>query len=359
MEFPRSHRLELELTSNCTLSCPQCPRVTRWDKRHEWHNGNIDSSALEDAIDDHVQMVAFAGSYGDGIYHKNFVDVLAMMKRKGLDISVDTNGSYIKQDKWNQIAEVISDMGTSCRFTFSIDGPHDNFTTYRVNGNWPSIEMGIRTLAKAGVRRLVWKYIVFKYNSSYEDIKRAYDKAWELGCRGFQLVHTQRTAPGQFVPVEDFTHNLDRLEDYVAELMGTNWNHNKPPRLQIQIHPRVRKTNKQDTKRIGERKNKKRNVIHTMNVEERELYQTEKVKPQCMNVTTWLQFIGSDGIYYPCCYLRTDKQMMIDSLELTEEDVESMSIYNHSIDEIVKGSGYKKLVAGFDKIATCRKKCGR
>ena len=78
-----------------------------------------------------------------------------------------------------------------------------------------------------------------------------------------------------------------------------------------------------------------------------------------MNVTTWLQFIGSDGIYYPCCYLRTDKQMMIDSLELTEEDVESMSIYNHSIDEIVKGSGYKKLVAGFDKIATCRNKCGR
>ena len=69
MQFPKSKRVELELTSKCTIKCPNCPRTYQADNRHLWDNGHIDADKLIDFLKllpiDYVQLT---GAYGDPIY---------------------------------------------------------------------------------------------------------------------------------------------------------------------------------------------------------------------------------------------------------------------------------------------------
>lgn len=364
-EFKRSSVLELEVTSKCTLSCPQCPRVKQVKDRDFWDNGGIDADVLLNAIDDVVKQVYFGGSYGDAIYHPDIIRIMQGLKDKKITFSLDTNGSYVKEQTWNEMADLLDLQDI---VTFSVDGPPDNFTDYRVNGDWPTIERGIRALTSKG-KSVRWKYIVFKYNSSYQDIKAAYDKARELGVKQFMLVHTKRAQPGQHIEIEDFSENLDKLEEYADSLFALGEG-KKPPKLRIQIHPRVRKVNEKqinqkhiknlpektisDNRRIFIKDSNKQynNIIQT----ETQNYQTQHVYPQCMNVNNWPQFIGSDGIFYPCCYTRTEKRVL-EQAGFTQQDFDSMSVYNHTIDEIVTGPGYQKLMANFDNLSVCKTKC--
>jgi len=364
VDFPRSNTLEIELTSKCTLSCPKCPRVLQVNDRDFWDNGGVNADHLINAIDSNIKHVMFGGSFGDGIYHPDVARVLKSLNDKDITYSFDTNGSYVKEQTWHDIANAI---GPKDRFVFSIDGPPNNFTTYRVNSDWDSIERGIKILTSK-FKRVRWKYIVFKYNSSYEDIKSAYDKAWELDIGQFMLVHTKRTETGQYVEVSEFSENLDRLESYVETLIkNQNSNKSKPPKLLINIHPRVRKISNESIVSDSIKKTTIKNdpvsfqksSYVNMEITKKEYYETENVYPQCMNVQNWAQFIGSEGIYYPCCYTKTEKRNLIKDAGLNSDDLESMSIYNHTIDEIVKGSGYQKIVQNFDNISICRTKCSK
>jgi MoaA/NifB/PqqE/SkfB family radical SAM enzyme len=372
-QFKRSNTVELELTSKCALSCSECPRVKQKNDRASWDNGNIDTNTVIQAIDDKIKKIIVCGSYGDAMYHPEVDKVLKSINEKLIPYSMDTNGSYIKDELWERVADHIS---TRDEWVFSIDGPPHNFATYRVNGHWPSIESGIRILTGKGCQ-IRWKYIVFKYNSSYEDIKAAYDKAWELGVRWFQLVHTKRASPGQYVAMEEFSDALNQIEDYVGGIKKEDYpaGTNRPPKLRISIHPRIRKVTEQAgvekvlnvvkksvtsdgmSQTIKTSKGGTSPAYKMTGSKQTEYYSTKKVYPQCVNVDNWAQFIGSDGIYYPCCYARSEKSSLVEGAGLTEEDLESMSVYNHTIDEIVVGSGYQKLMANFDNISVCTDKC--
>lgn len=366
--FPKTTTLEVELTSKCTLACPKCPRVTRVDERHIWDNGHIDADRLIEVLDTPSYDVVFAGSYGDGVYHPRLVEVLSHLKKNGIHHTFETNGSYVKDSVWHGIGQ---NVGPTDTIVFSVDGTPDNFMQYRVNGHWPTIRRGMEILKEYNIRTR-WKYIVFKYNSSYEDMKTAYDLACELGIKQFQLVHTKRTVEGQYVEIADFQDNLSMLEEYYSELVHKSDTH--VPRLRIQIHPRTRKVKEMD--KIAKVVQKRSKEIDINNIDKqfvtrqagstaveitqvKEKYVTEHVDPQCINVDKFAHFIGSDGMFYPCCYTRTQKGELIRDLELTEEDVASMNIANNSINEIKQGPGYKKLLEGFDKLSTCKLHCGK
>ena len=354
LNFPRSNVLELELTSKCTLKCYCCPRTKQADDRERWDNGHLDVDKLLSVIDDKVTKLDFAGAFGDGIYNPDAYKVIEFCKDKDIDFNFETNGSYVKDETWHKIAQAIPDpvQQRPANIVFSIDGPPDNFTKYRVNGDWDSIERGIRILTSAG-KSTRWKYIIFKYNSSFEDIKKAYDKAWELGMRQFMLVNTKRAEPGQLISQEDFADALDSIEEYYETIKHLN-----PPFLRIQIHPRVRKVTEEKTiKKNFKKSNIAKSKYNNLVREQRQKYETESTFPQCINVDNWTQFIGSNGIYYPCCYVRAEDDKMIKDAGLTEEDLESMSIYKHSIEEIITGIGYRKIMNNFENIRVCKNKC--
>ena len=100
-------------------------------------------------------------------------------------------------------------------------------------------------------------------------------------------------------------------------------------------------------------------IMRIQQQQKEEKYETESVYPQCINVKNWAQFIGSNGIYYPCCYMRSEDNRMIEGAGLTPEDLESMSIYNHSVEEILTGPGYRKVMDNFENISVCKEKCAK
>tara|TARA_B110001454_G_scaffold88628_2_gene84791 strand:- start:1038 stop:2075 length:1038 start_codon:yes stop_codon:yes gene_type:complete len=342
MKFPKSNNFELELTSKCTIKCPKCPRTFQQDTRHLWDNGHIDHNSLIKFLrTTNAKLFNLTGAYGDALYHPHLVDTIKAIKEMGGIVQFNTNGSYRKQEDWEEIGKSL-DKGDLVEF--SIDGTPDNFTEYRVNGDWESIEIGIKTLAKYSAI-LRWKYIIFKYNQSYEDMKTAYDCADRLGINQFVLIHTHRAIPSQLANKEEFLSNLDTLEEYVYSLDTKN------TYLMIGVTPR---TNQLKTKSIVKSKSKhlrQKKVMNTM--------QTEHVFPQCMNIENYINFISSDGLFLPCCFMRVEQQESFDEAGLTDKDVKGLSIENNTLNDIIKGTAFKKFMENFDNMQICRKHCNK
>ena len=177
--------------------------------------------------------------------------------------------------------------------------------------------------------------------------------------------------------MEEFSDTLDKMEEYVAGINLKDYPEGtkRKPLLRIDIHPRIRKVTEQATtekvlnvvktsvtnngKTLNIGASKVGNKIAYRNIQSRQTdyHTTKKVYPQCVNVKNWAQFISSDGIYLPCCYVRSERSSLVEGAGLTEEDLASMSVYNHTIDEIVVGSGYQKIMNNFDNISVCTDKC--
>jgi hypothetical protein len=396
ISFPLNKRIELELSSNCTIACPGCPRVLLKESEISWNHGNIDTNDLITFLGktDYVSIV-MGGSYGDSIYHPNVDLVIAQCiasldKLKG-NLNIDTNGSYVRQEKWQKISYALNSgvnrRRNRVRMTFSIDGPPDNFTTYRVNGDWNSIRMGISTVVQPIRKKykVGWKYIIFKYNSSFHDLKMAYDSARVLGIDQFILVHTDRGPKEMLVKASEFEENLLLLEEYTADLhaeLGAK--SGSLPKLLIQIHPRTRRFDDTGNQVVGNLENKaiktkignsfdspkalqkiikfdntKNSMVTFTNQPRppREVFETEHTLPLCINVETWMNFIGSNGTLWPCCFMRSSEVDIIEELNLSSSDLESMNIKNYTAEEIVAGPGYAKIINGFDKVDTCRYHC--
>ena len=361
MQFPKSKRVELELTSKCTIICPNCPRTYQADKRHLWDNGHIDADKLIDFLKLlPVNYVQLTGAYGDGIYHPHLVKVIKAIKEANLNFNMDTNGSYRKATDWEQIADLMTDKDL---ITFSIDGTPENFTQYRVNADWPSIKIGIETLAKQN-KPIRWKYIVFKYNCSYEDMKTAYDIANRIGVTQFEIIDTHRAPVGQLVDKKEFNKNLDQLELYVDNLKNSSDSQKtKVTNLTVNVTPRtgmVKKNKKEWVVPLPEDTKETRPYGYIPEVDdEADIVETKNVYPQCMNVKDYPHFITSEGLFLPCCFMRVDQQNWFDQLGITKQDIESMSIYKHTHEEIINGPAFKKIMNNFENLELCRMTCGK
>tara|TARA_A100001011_G_scaffold384540_1_gene457294 strand:+ start:1125 stop:2327 length:1203 start_codon:yes stop_codon:yes gene_type:complete len=390
-QFPTSNKVELELTSKCTIKCPNCPRTYQADRRHEWDNGNI----KEDDLIKFLQSTGtndfrLTGAYGDALYHPQLIKVLKAIKSlPGGRFIFDTNGSYRKKEDWDEIGKL---MASNDFIVFSIDGTPENFTKYRINADWTSIKTGIETLVSYGAR-LRWKYIVFKYNQDFETMKEAYDTARELGFFQFVVVHTHRTPPGMLASKEDFDANLTKLEEYVynntqeaLERYGDDYKKHIT-RLKIAITPRTSQFKMKEiienkapeahsltikdktTKTIDienkpvvtdnlKQKNRNKEKFATMSITfKKETVETENVYPQCMNIDNYTNFISSEGLFLPCCFLRVDQKKNFEEAGITQEDIKSMSIYENTRDEIISGVAFNKIMNNFENMTICKRIC--
>jgi len=391
MKFPISNKVELELTSKCTIKCPNCPRTYQADRRHEWDNGNIKEDELIEFLKNTgTNDFRLTGAYGDALYHPQLIKVLKAIKSlPGGRFIFDTNGSYRKKEDWEEIGKL---MKSNDFIVFSIDGTPSNFTKYRINADWASIKTGIETLVSYGAR-LRWKYIVFKYNQDFETMKEAYDTARQLGFFQFVVVHTHRTPPGMLASKEDFDANLTKLEEYVYnktteafERYGNDYKKHIT-RLKIAITPRTSQfkmkeiienkapeahsiTIKDKTTKTIDIENKpvvsdnllqkdrSKEKFATMPITfEKETVETKNVYPQCMNVKNYTNFISSEGLFLPCCFLRVDQKKNFEEAGITQEDIKSMNIYKNTRDEIISGVAFKKIMNNFENMTICKRIC--
>ena len=237
----------IEPTNICTLKCSGCAR-TRFIKEwpQHWKNHSLDIDKLLKFIDIDLagKKITLCGNYGDPIYHPDFIELVTRLKLQGSIISITTNGSYKTQEWWEQL---VSKLTPDDNITFSVDGTPKNFTQYRVNADWESIQTGMKVVANA-LCRSVWKYIPFSYNQhNIEEVKQLSD---DIGIKQFQV---------------EFSDRFDEHTEFL----------------------------KPDNTLIGSR--------YVAQVQWKTNNAGSLVSPKCQSGKE--HFITAEGYYSPCCYL--------------------------------------------------------
>ena len=237
----------IEPTNICTLECAGCARtrfIDQWPQH--WKNHSLDINKLLKFIDIDLtdKRITLCGNYGDPIYHPDFIDLVIGLKSRGAVISITTNGSYKKQQWWEDLVDILSPQDT---VIFSVDGLPTNFTQYRVNADWESILVGMQVVS-AALCNSVWKYIPFAFNQ--DNITEANTLSNQIGIKSFQVDLSDR-----------FDEQTESLRPDTT-LLGS--------RYLAQINWKSNNTN-------------------------------SAIDPKCNQGNS--HFITADGYYSPCCFL--------------------------------------------------------
>ena len=224
--------LHIELTNKCSLKCPRCARTTFIEKfgSKKWNNIDINKDDLMSFLDIDLTGIEInlCGNYGDPIYHPNMIDIVRSLKLRKANILIITNGSYKTHEWWKLLS---SELTTNDEVTFSIDGLPDNFTEYRINANWLSIETAIKTMA-ASKAKVIWKYIPFSFNEN--NIDQARDIAFNLGVDEFNVTPSDRWIENDWLKPNNYAGpDQDKKIEWVA---GSRTIEIKPKCLQNKTH---------------------------------------------------------------------------------------------------------------------------
>jgi len=243
----------IEPTNICTLKCEGCARtrfIDQWPQH--WHNHSLDIDQLLNFLDVDLstKTINLCGNYGDPIYHPDFINFVKRLKETNVTLSIITNGSYKKKEWWQELTTLLSEQD---KIIFSIDGLPENFTQYRKNANWKSIQTGIEA-SVASQCQTHWSYIPFSFNE--DSINQAKQLALQLGMDRFVIN-----------PSDRFDEKTIQLLPKSTEFIGNRFD-------------------SQQRWKINEQKPIDNNT---------------SINPKCHSGDQ--HFITADGFYSPCCYL--------------------------------------------------------
>jgi hypothetical protein len=245
--IPQVKGIHLEPTNICTLKCPGCGRtrfIDTWPAH--WRNHSLDKKVLLKFLDIDLSgiNVELCGNYGDPIYHPDLVGLIHELKKQGAVITIVTNGGHRKRSWWQ---ELVNELSSDDLVTFSIDGIPENFTQYRINGDWPTTQDAIEVCVKASCTTQ-WKFIPFHFNEN--NIEQARQLSQHLGIDKFHISHSDR-----------FDEQTMHFKPHESNL-GPKW------------------SNQQNWKQSQSIK---------------------KINPKCYNGGS--HYISAQGYYMPCCFI--------------------------------------------------------
>ena len=185
--------LHVEVSSKCVLKCPRCPR-TELKEDHPQINRDYSleefQTIFSQDILSKIKYLNFCGDIGDPIYATDFLEIVEYVKSTSPNtcVNIVTNGSYKNAHWWIKLGECLS---SSDRVTFSIDGwDHDSNRIYRVNSDWDSIMLGLKTLRDASAVNIRWSTIIFRFN--LDRLDQIKNLAASMGVDQFDLVRSMK-----------------------------------------------------------------------------------------------------------------------------------------------------------------------
>ena len=158
---------QIEITSYCNASCPQCPRNINGGKTNPYlplcHlSRQVIDKAFTPELCNRLKQVFFCGSYGDPIVHPDFLDILRDFRKKNptLWLYIHTNAGVHDKEWWSELANIINGYG---KIDFGIDGLEDTNHLYRRGVKFGTAIDNAYAFILAG-GKAQWNWIVFKHN---------------------------------------------------------------------------------------------------------------------------------------------------------------------------------------------------
>jgi MoaA/NifB/PqqE/SkfB family radical SAM enzyme len=184
---PLPNRLYIECTAACNISCFQSCCAPETGITRTRQAGMLDWDVFTRAVDEAgpslVRIDFF--NYGEAFLHKRAVEMCEYIKSKfpHIYLYTSTNGLALTEEKARRLVHSGID-----EVTFSIDGAsQETYVRYRQRGNFDKAIANLGAMAdekrKSGrdVPHLNWRYILFNWNDSDEEMNRARRLAAEVG----------------------------------------------------------------------------------------------------------------------------------------------------------------------------------
>lgn len=134
--------LMIEPTNICNLKCPLCPTG---EETLERKKVVMDFSILKMAIDelgDYILELNIT-NYGEPFIHKELCEMISYVKRKGIKVSVGSNGHYFNDEA--SVEKLI--LSGVDEIYVSLDGTsQESYSKYRVSGNFKKVVEGLELL---------------------------------------------------------------------------------------------------------------------------------------------------------------------------------------------------------------------
>jgi MoaA/NifB/PqqE/SkfB family radical SAM enzyme len=180
--------LQLDITTFCNLSCPQCSRFNV--------DGTLSSIANTDSWDmdviiknlqlsklKNLKLVTLEGDNGDVIVHPEINKLIDAIYHQspGAKMWMITNGSARTVSWWHNLAKMYKDR---LQVQFSVDGMQDTNKLYRVGSNYQKVMANAKAFMDAG-GTAGQRSIIFKHNE--HQIKDIRKKALDDGFAFLEL----------------------------------------------------------------------------------------------------------------------------------------------------------------------------
>jgi MoaA/NifB/PqqE/SkfB family radical SAM enzyme len=212
-------RMFIECTAACNISCNQacCAPETGITKTRE--AGMLDFDLFTRVIDEvgpTLGRIDFF-NYGEAFLHKRAVEMCEYIKSRypHIYLYTSTNGTALSEE----LARRLVHSGID-EVTFSIDGARpDSYVQYRQRGKFDVAMRNLRAMTdekrKAGrdLPQLNWRYILFKWNDSDEEMTEARNMAKDIGVDRLcweVTDHPEDSFSRRFVPGSSDWHAIRR-----------------------------------------------------------------------------------------------------------------------------------------------------
>ncbi|MEZ5294388.1 MAG: radical SAM protein [Vicinamibacterales bacterium] len=185
---PLPNRLYVECTAACNISCFQACCAPETGITRTRQAGMLDFDLFTRVIDEagpSLVRVDFF-NYGEAFLHKRAVEMCEYIKTKfpHIYLYTSTNGGALNEERSRRLVHSGID-----EVTFSIDGASQAvYEKYRQRGKFDVATANLRAMAdekaKHGrdVPQINWRYILFTWNDSDEEMERARRLAQEFGA---------------------------------------------------------------------------------------------------------------------------------------------------------------------------------
>ena len=239
------NRLYIECTAACNISCTEacCAPETGITKTR--NAGMLDFDLFRNVVDEAgpglVRIDFF--NYGEAFLHKRAIEMCEYIKTRfpHIYLYTSTNGLMFTEESAKRLVHSGID-----EVTFSIDGAsQDAYVQYRQRGKFDLALRNLRIMAeekrraRRDVPHLNWRYILFKWNDSDEEMNRARTLASEIGVDrlSWELTdHPENAFSRRFLPG---TPDYEAIKHEIWDMTGLgNAIPGATPKAKIEVRKR-------------------------------------------------------------------------------------------------------------------------
>lgn len=218
LKYENIRQVEIELSSNCSATCPLCSRNTfgyNMDLGFPKLNLSLDQvrNLLDPVFIKQLTTIIFQGNFGDFSSNKETPSIVRyfLEHNPGLKVKGHTHGNLQNNDWWASLVGM--------HIIFALDGLEDTHSLYRRNTSWSKTIEHAKAFIQAG-GTATWKMIEFDHNRHQIDECR--QMAHDLGMHFYLQPNLKNSGP-VFNQKKEYLHSINNhqgsknFEDYIRE----------------------------------------------------------------------------------------------------------------------------------------------